>query len=476
MAAVDGRFIKLKSALSDTPEIQELKRAIRVLRADSERKLSQDVEVYGAIDKLSSHIHVLRDSLASLTDAFTREAACQGSRIRELEDKIRAMGERQTCTSQSVENQLLHAREQMEEALLKSSRETQAHVHRVGSAHKDALQRFQEDIYTEIGSLSNATTAKMAEVAADTQKLLGTVRTDAENQIGELTSQHDALKDGQRQGNAMLVKQLGSVVRDIAQLTDSYEALRSNTHEQGSQAKQLQKAQQQQQDTLSETVQQLQHDVRRVVKEGHASSRTFEGEFRSTLSELQQQLSVQQQQAETRHQHLQDRLQQQEDSARSAQEAAADEYAQLRKMLDECSGGARQGAEDMQKTLKEDLEEAVSKASGNLEKVRSDMLRKLRTLEEDLAEAKKSRESDLEIIERALVVAHTNHEKSDKVLQNTIGTLKELESRCNATATQGDMMADRVEEVQHRVEIIQQAMIPAAHGTAAASDEEGVLG
>lgn len=54
--------------------------------------------------------------------------------------------------------------------------------------------------------------------------------------------------------------------------------------------------------------------------------------------------------------------------------------------------------------------------------------------------------------------------QSDKVLQNTIGTLKELESRCGVTARQGDAMADRIEEIQHRVGIIQQAMLPPGFG------------
>lgn len=172
MAPANGNFIKIKSALSDTPEFQELKRAIRVLREDSERKLCQDVEVYDAIEKLSSQVHEVKNSISSLSDAFIQEGTCQGTRICELEDKIRAISDRQTCTAQAIENQLVYAREQMEEALEKSSREAEAHVTRVGSAHKDALQRFQEDIYTEIGSLSNATTDKLSEMAAETQRLL----------------------------------------------------------------------------------------------------------------------------------------------------------------------------------------------------------------------------------------------------------------------------------------------------------------
>lgn len=65
--------------------------------------------------------------------------------------------------------------------------------------------------------------------------------------------------------------------------------------------------------------------------------------------------------------------------------------------------------------------------------------------------------------------------QSDKVLQNTIRTLKELEGRCNATAQQGDAMADRIEEIQHRVSIIQQTMLPPTLGADDSSDDNDVL-
>lgn len=70
----------------------------------------------------------------------------------------------------------------------------------------------------------------------------------------------------------MLVKQLSSIVRDIAQLTDSYEALRSRTQEEGKQVKQTHKEQQKHQDQLAEDVQQLQLQLRHSVKESNASS------------------------------------------------------------------------------------------------------------------------------------------------------------------------------------------------------------
>lgn len=172
MAPVNGRFLKLKSALSDTPEIQEIRRVVRVLREESERKLQQDAEVYDAIAKLNSQVHMISDSVASLSDAFIKEGTNQGTRICELEERIRHVCERQLCTTQATDCQLRQAKEEMEAALADGIRETKAHVSGVGNAHKDALQRFQEDIYSEISSLSNATAAKMADMADDNKRLL----------------------------------------------------------------------------------------------------------------------------------------------------------------------------------------------------------------------------------------------------------------------------------------------------------------
>lgn len=71
----------------------------------------------------------------------------------------------------------------------------------------------------------------------------------------------------------MLVKQLASLVRDIAQLTDSYEALRGSTQEEAKQIKQIQKEHQKQQDQLVEDVQQLQLQLKRSIQASNVSSR-----------------------------------------------------------------------------------------------------------------------------------------------------------------------------------------------------------
>lgn len=64
------------------------------------------------------------------------------------------------------------------------------------------------------------------------------------------------------------------------------------------------------------------------------------------------------------------------------------------------------------------MQAAVGKAAANLEKVRSNILERLLTVEDAVAETKKTRESDLEIIERALVVSHSNHEKARSCLDH----------------------------------------------------------
>lgn len=169
----NGRFLKIKSALSDTPEIQEIRRAIRVLRDESERKLKQDAEVYDAIDKLNNQVHLVSDNMASLSEAFMKEGANQAARISELEERICNISERHVCTTEAMECQQLRSKEEIEAMLAKAIRETNDHVTGVGNAHRDALQRFQEDVYSEISSLSNATTAKMTEMSDNTKRLLG---------------------------------------------------------------------------------------------------------------------------------------------------------------------------------------------------------------------------------------------------------------------------------------------------------------
>jgi hypothetical protein len=68
--------------------------------------------------------------------------------------------------------------------------------------------------------------------------------------------------------------------------------------------------------------------------------------------------------------------------------------------------------------------------------------------------------------------------QSDKVLQETINALKQLEKRCATSAQQGDMLAGALEEVQHRMGTMQRALVPAhaqAPARAAYEDGEDVL-
>lgn len=65
--------------------------------------------------------------------------------------------------------------------------------------------------------------------------------------------------------------------------------------------------------------------------------------------------------------------------------------------------------------------------------------------------------------------------QSDKVLQETINALKQLEKRCATSAQQGDMLAGAVEEVQHRMGTMQRALVPPdAQASARAAYEESI--
>lgn len=59
----------------------------------------------------------------------------------------------------------------------------------------------------------------------------------------------------------------------------------------------------------------------------------------------------------------------------------------------------------------ERIQEAASNAATELDGVRTDMQRRLGALEEDLRDNKSNRDSDLQIIEKALTIAHSNQEK-----------------------------------------------------------------
>ena len=60
--------------------------------------------------------------------------------------------------------------------------------------------------------------------------------------------------------------------------------------------------------------------------------------------------------------------------------------------------------------------------------------------------------------------------QSDKVLQSTIASMKELESRCNTTAEQGDMLATAMDELQHRLAVMQKAILHPQPGGSRAAD------
>jgi hypothetical protein len=49
--------------------------------------------------------------------------------------------------------------------------------------------------------------------------------------------------------------------------------------------------------------------------------------------------------------------------------------------------------------------------------------------------------------------------QSDKVLQSTIASLKELETRCNTTAEQGDLLATAIDDLDSRFSAVHKALM-----------------
>lgn len=82
----------------------------------------------------------------------------------------------------------------------------------------------------------------------------------------------------------MLVKQMASLVRDMANLTDSYEALRGTTTDDATNLRQEQKTQQMQQDKTAEDVKQLQLQLKHSVIESEATSRYLVTHFSASVN------------------------------------------------------------------------------------------------------------------------------------------------------------------------------------------------
>ena len=77
-------------------------------------------------------------------------------------------------------------------------------------------------------------------------------------------------------------------------------------------------------------------------------------------------------------------------------------------------------------------------------------------------------QSRLDLALQAIQLARPACVQSDKVLQSTIATMKELEKRCGTTAEQGDMLASSVNELEHRVTVMQRALLQTQQGDAGA--------
>lgn len=58
------------------------------------------------------------------------------------------------------------------------------------------------------------------------------------------------------------------------------------------------------------------------------------------------------------------------------------------------------------------------------------------------------------------------------MLQSTIATMKELEKRCGTTAQQGDLLAGSINELEHRVTVMQRALLQTQQGGADVGREQ----
>ena len=62
----------------------------------------------------------------------------------------------------------------------------------------------------------------------------------------------------------------------------------------------------------------------------------------------------------------------------------------------------------------------------------------------------------------AALISCLGRVQSDKVLQSTIASMKELEGRCNTAAEQGDLLAGSMDELERRITVIQHAIMQQA--------------
>ena len=78
--------------------LQELRKAIKVLREDSKRKLSHDAEVHGAVDQLWSKVDQLREGLSTLSDAMMQEVAGRNKRLEQVFCLYTGLSSLPTCS------------------------------------------------------------------------------------------------------------------------------------------------------------------------------------------------------------------------------------------------------------------------------------------------------------------------------------------------------------------------------------------
>lgn len=77
MPTASYEYTKLKV----TRMMQEVRKAVASLHADSKHKLEQDIEVSSALDQVFTQVRAIRDGLAILSEAFIEETGKQNHRL-----------------------------------------------------------------------------------------------------------------------------------------------------------------------------------------------------------------------------------------------------------------------------------------------------------------------------------------------------------------------------------------------------------
>jgi len=88
----------------------------------------------------------------------------------------------------------------------------------------------------------------------------------------------------------------------------------------------------------------------------------------------------------------------------------------------------------------------------------------LSALQQATAALRSSREADLAVIERALSAAQDNQEQTDHALKAAVASLREVDRRLGAVAAQNEASVGDIENLGHRVAVLQRALMETTKG------------